>query len=87
MIAVPIITINVNIVKNYYIKMDKKMAKKYLRSDQECPECKSSRGPCNMHNPKIVEPRSISIEGHCQECGYSFTRIFELKFVEEMERN
>lgn len=63
------------------------MAKKYLRSDTKCPECGSTKGPCNMCNPTIIEPSSIGIAGHCQDCGYSFTRIFRLTLVETMDRN
>jgi hypothetical protein len=63
------------------------MAKKYLRSDEPCPQCKSDRGPCNMHKPEIVEPRQIAIAGHCQDCGYSFTRFYSLTLVETMDRN
>jgi len=62
------------------------MAKKYLRSDDSCPACGSNRGPCNMCQPKIVEPNQISIAGHCQDCGYSFTRIFNLVLVDTIER-
>jgi len=63
------------------------VAKKYLRPDEPCPYCGSKRGPCNMHKPTIVEPRQIAIDGHCQDCGHSFTRFFSLTFVEEIERN
>ena len=62
------------------------MAKKYLRPDEPCESCGSTKGPCNMWQPKIIEPRQIAIAGHCQDCGYSFTRIFNLTLVESMER-
>ena len=62
------------------------MAKKTLRSDRACSECGSAKGPCNMTIPKIVEPRQISIAGHCQDCGYSFTRVFDITLFEEISR-
>jgi len=61
--------------------------KKYIRPDEPCPECGSKSGPCNMWKPEIVEPRWISLSGHCKDCGYSFTRIFDLTLVETIDRN
>ena len=63
--------------------------KKYINPSKfvdACPECKSKTGLCNMWKPEIFEPRQISISGHCQDCGYSFTMDFNLVLVELRDR-
>lgn len=63
--------------------------KKFINSKkfvEHCPECQSIKGLCNMWIPKIIEPGQISIAGHCQDCGYNFTMIFDLTFYEILDR-
>jgi hypothetical protein len=52
----------------------------------ECPECHSITGPCNMKRPTLSDTGWIHIAGHCQDCGYSFTCVYELKLIEIYDR-
>ncbi len=64
-------------------------SKKFINSKkfvEQCPKCKSKKGLCNMWKPEIIEPQQISIAGHCQDCGYSFTMIFSLSLFEILDR-
>ncbi len=62
------------------------LPKKYLNARMDCPECGSGSGVCNMWKPEIVEPSQISIAGHCKDCGYSFTVVFDIVEYEILPR-
>jgi len=52
----------------------------------KCPSCGSVDGPCNMVNPILDGETHIRLAGHCADCGYSFTRIYELHLLDTINR-
>ncbi len=60
--------------------------KQYLKNTTPCKSCKSVNGPCNLWKPEISSDNTISVTGHCQDCGYSFTRTYTVKLIETVER-
>lgn len=63
-----------------------------MDNEFNCPDCNSETGPCNMLNnlsrSNYDETTGfLSVAGHCQDCGYSFTRTFKLTLIETIDRN